>query len=573
MCKLRMKSRQLYTAEHSFQVSITKPAFSGYRFSSTFPRPFSAGLSNNIEAAWKVASNVSSDATTVTATSGLKDASPSLHLVIPASEANANLCKTILSAFILNYPAPTLVNYGKNFTGDSWDKGAHTGKIRGIYDFLWNAKHVADRDLVLIVDGYDVWFQLPPEVLIKRYNSITRRANERLRKQYGLSTHNPMEDGKTGQISMYSQRVTYAADKLCWPNAAEDPACTAIPLSTLPKSTYGTNTDKDPHGFRNRPRYLNSGTVIGPASDLRAILERGTNKVEQDGRGDLGDQFIFSEIFGEQEYVREAIRHARQSTGGRWLSWLSNTLGLFEGSRNLAVNNMTFVPGQRYEFGLGLDYESQLFQTMTHSHGDIDFLQYNDSETLAHVQKQHHIPSPHPLFLPLDIQRSKLLVPTKPPAQTEGMSGDSKAYYLDHISTNISWSTIPLATNPHVPSVPAILHFNGDKSYLSSWWTKMWYQPDSRALLRTYMQSTRGPFAAHAAAVGADRSWNTRGGKGGVWTDTAQWLDWSEICKGYEEEVFGDGKGVWGQEDGVKKVYNSFGKLIEGEPDENDILQ
>lgn len=521
-----------------------------------------------------VASNATSNIITASAASGLQKTSPSFHLVIPASEANANLCKTILSASILNYPAPTLINYGKNFTGDSWDKGTHTGKIRGIYDFLENAKHIADQDLVLIIDGYDVWFQLPPEVLIERYNSITRRANQRLRKQYGVSTSKePAEDGQKEQMSMYSQRVIYAADKLCWPNAEEDPACTAVPFSTLPKNTYGTDTDKDPHGFLNRPRYLNSGTVMGPASDLRAILERATTKVEKDGRGDLGDQFVFSEIFGEQEYVREAIHRARQSAGGKWLSWLSNNLGTSEASSNVTVKNMTFVPGQRYEFALGLDYESQLFQTMTHSHGDIEFLYYNDTETLTHVQEQHHIPSAHSLSLPLDVQRSALPLIAQPPAQTEGTGSESNAYDLDRVSMNMSWSTIALATNPHVPSIPTMLHFNGDKTYLSSWWTKMWYQPDSRALLRHYMQSTRGTSAAHAAAAGTDGSWNSRGGKGGVWTDTAQWLGWGETCRGYEEEVFGDGKGVWGQEDGVKKVYNSFGKLIEGEPDENDILQ
>lgn len=559
-----LDSRHLYTAEHSLKSTITKPAFSGYRLPSTLPRPFGSGLQGP--------SSITSDLAGVNATGSLKKADPSFHLLIPASEANANLCKTILSAFILNYPAPTLINYGKNFTGDTWDKGTHTGKIRGVYDFLINAKHVADQDLVLIVDGYDVWFQLPPEVLIERYNSITRRANERLRKQYGVSTpKKPMEDGQKEQMPMYSQKVIYAADKLCWPNAAEDPACTAVPPSTLPKSTYGTETDKDPHGFLNRPRYLNSGTVIGPASDLRAILDRATDKVEKNGRGDLGDQFVLSEIYGEQEYVRKAIRHSRQSAGGRWISWLSKTLGISGSSKKVTANNMTFVPGQRYEFGLGLDYESQLFQTMTHSHGDIDFLYFNDTDTLAHVQEQHHIPSPHALSLPLDIQRSTLPVPAQPAALTEGTGTGSTAYYLDRISTNISWSTIPLATNPHVPSVPAMLHLNGDKTYLSSWWTKMWYQPDSRALLRNYMQSTRGPSAAHAAAVGTDSSWNMRGGKGGVWTDTAQWLEWGEICKGYEDEVFGDGKGVWGQEDGVKKVYNSFGKLIEGEPDASDI--
>ena len=493
----------------------------------------------------------------------------SFHLIIPASEANANLCKTVLSAFILNYPAPTLVNYGKNFTADSWDKGAHTGKIRGIHDFFMNAKHVADQDLVLIVDGYDVWFQLPPGVLLERYNSITRSANKRLRKQYGVSTY--QEDGQKEQDCMFSQSVVFAADKLCWPNAAEDPACAAVPPSTLPKSVYGMDTDKDPQAFLNRPRYLNSGTVIGHASDLRAILERATHKVEKDMRGDLGDQFVLSDIYGEQEYARQMIRRSRQSAGGRWLSWFLDTLGTSQGSKSITLTNITLIPDQRYEFGVGLDYESQIFQTMTHSHVEIDFLHYNDTATLAHVQEQHHIPSPPLLTLPLDIQRSTSPAPAQPPASNGGLGSESGGNDLDHISMNISWFTIPLATNSYVPSVPAILHFNGDKTYLSSWWTKMWYQPDSRALLRRYMQSPQGSSATHAAAVGTDSAWNMRGGKGGVWTDTAQWLDWAELCKGYEDEVFGDGKGVWGQEDGVRKVYNSFGMLIEGEPDESDV--
>ena len=50
-----------------------------------------------------------------------------------------------------------------------------------------------------------------------------------------------------------------------------------------------------------------------------------------------------------------------------------------------------------------------------------------------------------------------------------------------------------------------------------------------------------------------------------MWTDGGVWLAWGDVCKGCEEVVFGDGKGVWGMEEGDPKVVNSFGKVIIGE--------
>ncbi|KAI9876191.1 MAG: hypothetical protein M1830_007058, partial [Pleopsidium flavum] len=533
---------------------ISEPASSGYHLPTTFPLPFSSKLSDHNGSTPKSSSDISLGITNVTVASGLRNANPSFHLLIPASETNANLCKTILSAFILNYPPPTLINFGKTFSGESWDNGTHTGKIRGIYNFLMDEKQVDDQDLVLVIDGYDVWFQLPPEVMIRRYHSIVRSAGERLRKKYGMVTHEkPWEGGQTERTSRYAQTVIYAADKLCWPNAAEDPACAAVPFSTLPKNSYGADTDKDSHGFLNRPKYLNSGTVIGPVADLRAIFGYAVDKVEKYNRGDLGDQFVFNEIFGEQEHQRETMRRSSLSAGGRWLEWLSDALGTWKMSSNVTTNNFTIIPGQRYEFGLGLDYESQLFQTLTHSHGDIDYLYYNDTDTLAHVQEKHHIPMAHTLSLPLDIQRAITPILTQPSRQTEGLGTSPITPHLDSIPTNLTWSNIPLATNPHVPSIPAVLHFNGDKSYLSTWWTKMWYQPYARALLRRYMRSPKEPIPAQAAGVESDSWWDMRGGKGGVWTDTAQWMEWAEVCKGYDEDVFGDERGVWGQEEGIRR--------------------
>ncbi|KAA6408185.1 MAG: hypothetical protein FRX48_07927 [Lasallia pustulata] len=485
--------------------AIHQKSLSGYRTPSSFSSPYASELASS-EKPLLAPPYTTATGTKVPDHHGWTNTS--FHLLVPASESNPNLCKTLLSSFLLDYPPPTLINYGKTFEGNGWDKGTHTGKIRGVYDYLRDAKQFKDDDLVLVIDGYDIWFQLPPEVMIKRYRSIVRTANERLRRQYGMiSRKKPWEGDQVERVQMYTQKVVYGADKLCWPNPAEDPACAALPLSTLPTDVYGPQTDKDREGFLNRPRYLNSGTVIGPVADIRAIYERALQKVDEEDRGTIGDQFVFAEILGEQEVQRQVTRSTSQGAGGRWLDWLSNALGTsppFNGT----MNNMTVVPGQRYEFGLGLDYESQLFQTMTHSASDVEFLFYNDTGHLNNLHETHHYASTRLLRLPSDIRHAS------PPAGRTHGPDDPDAAALTGPTPNVpalpgntTWLTLPLATNVVVPSIPTLLHFNGDKSMLDSWWPKLWFQPFSRSLLRAYLAS---PTAS---------AWDTRGGRGGVWTD------------------------------------------------------
>lgn len=430
--------------------------------------------------------------------------------------------------------------------------------------------------------------------MIRRYHAMVMEANQRLRRRYGMVTDGKPGDGTAELVQKYTQSVIFGADKICWPNPVEDPACAAAPYSVLPKDVYGPLTDKDPNAFHNRPRYLNSGTIIGPVADVRTIYKYAVQKVEQKDRGKIGDQFVFAEIFGEQEFQRETIRRSSQSTGGRFYDWLSNTLGTSESplSANITMNNMTTVAGQRYEYSIGLDYESSLFQTMTHSANDLEFIVYNSSAFLSSIQAAH--PSLHglPFFLPTDIQKLKppfsfaspgdqavnlqesktsLLLPYSPnldylPGQSvDADDMDSEEEDQDQAPT---WRTVPLATNVYAASIPPLLHINGDKSLLETWWPKLWHHPYSRALLRAFIRSTQGKTAAAAAAKGGQTWWDSRGGRGGVWTDRGEWLAWGEVCKGCEQAVFDDGKGVWGREEGDPRVVNSFGKVIIGEDEE-----
>ena len=491
--------------------------------------------------------------------------------MISASESNPNLCKTIFSALVLSYPPPTLINYGKVYHETIGAKGAHIAKIRGVYEFLNDDKKVRDDDMVLVVDGYDVWFQLPPEVLIERYHMVIKEANERLRRRYGtLLQEKSGKSGETELVQKYTQKILFAADKICWPNRPEDPACTAVPYSTLPKNIYGPETDNDPNAFLNRPRFLNSGAIIGPVAEVRRLYDYAVKKVEEREGEIIGDQFVFSEILGEQEYQREIKRKSSQGTPGRWLDYLANALGTSESplSANVTINNMTASPGQNYEFSVGLDYESTLFQTMTHSRNDIEYITYNDSTLLTHIQGEHPSLWSRPLALPVDMQRAR-----PPFSYGSGNHSDDRkdrillpfSSQLDDITQEPTWYEVPLATNLFASSIPSLLHFNGDAKHLiREWWSSMWYFPSARALLRRYIRSSQGLAAAKSAAEGGLDWWDMRGGQGGVWTDMRTWMSWEDVCAKTEDEVFADGRGVWGQEKGEAKVVNEFGTVISG---------
>ncbi len=46
-------------------------------------------------------------------------------------------------------------------------------------------------------------------------------------------------------------------------------------------------------------------------------------------------------------------------------------------------------------------------------------------------------------------------------------------------------------------------------------------------------------------------------------------VSWGEVCKN-AEDVFQDGKGKWGREEGSRKVTNGFGKVVISDEDEDE---
>ena len=488
-----------------------------------------------------------------------------LHLLVPASEGNANLCKTIFSAAALDYPTPQIVNWQRKFDDPNLIfGGSHIAKIEGILNFLRGLTPESDEDLALIIDGYDIWFQLRPSVLIERYHAINRRANDRIRARLGP---------EASEMENVAQSVIFSSQKRCWPSAEDDFACYAVPLSDLPKDVYGPETDTDIGDDKNpyvkfRQRFLNSGTVIGPVAKLRAVFERALEKSKVNSN--IGsDQGVFAEIFGEQEYQREVIRqrHLPQTLPSRLSRFISNIFrqpdhrdGILDPAHH---RQMEASDGILYEFGIGLDYRSEISQPTVFSEDDLAWTiqtspnyhgVVHEMSQAAETTPQHHPPR-QPSGIPSDIHRSTPPFWAPDHAQT-------RAHELPAEQT---WDEVPLYTNLWTDIAPAAIHHNahrdGLKSRIQTLWNQTWYFPHLRALLAASARSPRTPCAVvqQPPAPGLSPSsssphalahsyWSPIDERGCVKTD-ADLLRWGDVAlcgdAAIADEVFRDGGGAW----------------------------
>ena len=67
------------------------------------------------------------DASSLTADNSTTGGKGRFHLWIPATQSNEQLCKLLISSQILDYPAPTLINWGMQVGKD--DTTSHLAKM------------------------------------------------------------------------------------------------------------------------------------------------------------------------------------------------------------------------------------------------------------------------------------------------------------------------------------------------------------------------------------------------------------------------------------------------------------
>lgn len=475
--------------------------------------------------------------------------SANVHLIIPASNPDPNLCKTLLTAGILNYPTPVIVNWNETFDNDKFlAGGSHLAKITGISRYLVGLSSAQDDDLVLTVDGYDIWFQLRPQTFLDRYFAINAKANKRIADELG------------DVASKYEirQEIVFSSQKRCWPWTENDPPCYAVPESSLPRDIFGPHTDTDV-GFEEnpylkfRPRYLNSGVIIGTVGAMRKMFMQAEKLLRDDEReANLGsDQYVFGHILGDQSIWREAMRRDSLSEAQREAERLIDTDP--KSRVNFPEKHIQEVRAKaakqedgRFEFGIGMDYESILGLPTVFSEHDTAWLKFHNKDQMRAAEQQLGITpeQSHLGELASDISG------TDPPFST--LQGESAP------PQQLLWDDVDLFTNVWTGNVPAIIHHNAHrdnrKALRVTWWDKFWAQKYARALFDAWIQQPIVPIAKSGPDKDSQKEWlpaeREKGGGRTPWMLrdeewTREWIAFEDICKDYHEEVFRDGKGPW----------------------------
>ncbi|KAH6885289.1 hypothetical protein B0T10DRAFT_492366 [Thelonectria olida] len=399
-----------------------------------------------------------------------------LRLFMPADSPHINLCKTIMSAVALGYPMPTLLNWNREYNRPDWHfAGSHIAKLESLLGAIEALLEDADTnddvgedDLAVMMDAYDIWFQLPPSVLIQRYHQLNREADERLREHW----HTELQETQF-PIPPPRQDIIVTTAKDCFPdrNSGSDPHYEHWPESPMPKDMYGEGTDQVPFSFDSarkfknvRPRCVNSGMIMGTMGALRDVLRRARDKVDavvMDGRQLWSDQALFAEIIGEQEMWRKWAKHLESS----WDGGVSHN-DLSSLSPEISNIARAALDGRRFDFGIGLDYNFTTMPPTCSAEEDGAFVHINDAASL------------------------------RAESTKAGVRGDVRIRGIPHELNNdedalladVKWGDVPLYSDLFFGSTPVAIHHNayvgGLKPWrLKHWWDKMWYYPQLRDLV------------------------------------------------------------------------------------------
>lgn len=452
-----------------------------------------------------------------------KDKISHFHYIVPASKPNIELCLNLASSAANRYPVPSILGY--NGTGQFDAAVTHLAKLRAIERYLNALKPEEDDDLIAIVDGYDVLMQLPPEIMIERYFDARYKAEAELAERFGLTVPEANAQG-------LRQSVIWGPDKICWPIVWSEPRCWAVPHSNLPPKAFGPKTGNGEMIFMD-PRWLNSGTVIGPIDDVRALIAATMAEIketyDEEYQWKESDQFYISNIWGRQEYYRSlAIANGKEEDvqGG---------------------GSDRHLPDEKYakkqtDYHIAIDYESSMFQTKAGYEPWFGYLEFNNSGLNANMTmdlfEEGDDFNPYDIEMPASVYAAlDRLYDSIPEAHPGSVTAD--------------WiRTINLGVNYVTRHIFPLWHCTGAKEWVQLEYPRMWYYPFAKSLMKASVKAIQGGELISNHLIDG-RKWAPRNvypskeelndELGGAWTDFngGQFVEWRNLCGEHYEQLFG----------------------------------
>ncbi|KAM0334210.1 hypothetical protein ACHAQA_001231 [Verticillium albo-atrum] len=446
-----------------------------------------------------------------------------LHFHIAASATNKQLCRTIVSSAVNRYGPPVLA--GWKATGERDAAKTHLAKVRVISEYLDNMSQDADDDLFLMLDGYDVQLQLGPDVLIERYFKAVAAEDERIIQQLGPASAEKIA-GPLGR------HIMFGADKVCWPTDLRRPGCWAIPpVPGMDDQMFGPLTDSGDMAFL-RPRWLNSGTIMGPVKEVRHFFRGTLAHINATYNPDFdfreSDQFYMTEVWGLQEIGRINAQLA-EDPEAKYPSHLDDAFWP--------------QPGAESNYHIAIDYWSNLFQTWAGYTEYVDWRKFDGAGYAFTVDQNVRAEStfkPWDLHLAGDAMKviHRIFSTTRDSAM--GKTSSELVKKSQFGSNIVTRTTLP------------IFHCTGTKDALDMFWPRMWFYPHIKALIRSAVAffKVNEPYAPYPID---NRMWypampypdNIRLEDAGAWSDGSadlgevEWLSFDTLCKPYKKDIFG----------------------------------
>lgn len=432
----------------------------------------------------------------------------------------------MLSAAILGYPSPTLINWARDLPEHLKEKNREKAPsmVEGVNQFLTKLDTSHDDDIAIVLEGESL-IQLRASTLVERFFSINNRANERLRKDWG----------KYAARNNIRQEVLIGAQKECSGLSANDAACYGAPQSILPPKLYGDDTDVEGGDDENRfdhfrPRFLDTGSIVGTVGGLRKLFAAAAEHAH--GKDDKEQKLALQRIFGKQQSYREVLR--RQSGFKYNTAFSKEHLATI---KNTVQNN----PNATVELGIGLDYYSEISANAAFSGDDLAPITFSDPKSLQTARAEHKIG----------------LTDAQQPIAGD-ISNSLPPFWTFSVEPALPrwdpWKSTPLFTNLYTGVTPAIVRPTprGNGGASDDFTKAYWFTKHARTLLDAHIYSPIRPVA-----VGGENSSTTRefwpediwrGGARDARVDVMTGDGWVKIdqeCKEWGEDLFQDGLGEW----------------------------
>ncbi|CCF45602.1 hypothetical protein CH063_14638 [Colletotrichum higginsianum] len=331
------------------------------------------------------------------------------------------------------------------------------------------------------------------------------------------------------------RHIFFGADKVCWPVDWRRPACWAVPpVPNMDGREFGPLTNTEDMAF-NHPRWLNSGTIMGPIKEVREMFRATLDLINEvyDPEYEFreSDQFYLSDVWGLQELERiqmqkeenpEAVVMQPPEDG-----WVPN-----------------LEPAYSYNFHIAMDYWSLMFQTWAGYAEWVDWRKFIGPLYSVEVTQNHRNNSdfvPWSLHMQADGMRSLKRIFNSTSDETMGATVNELIRKSEFGANIVTKQTFPL------------LHVTGEKGALDAFWPRLWFFPYGRSLIRSAINWFQAE-EHYGPELIDNRVWypahpypkDIRESDGGAWSDasndnaTVYWLGFDELCAEHHSILFGE---------------------------------